>query len=828
MRTRLGPGRGRVVCAAAGAWAASCGAIAQAPSSEAASLRAEEYAARALTRIAVMDVRWPVEPRAEDYRLANAVLGLAQTLTPDDADIARRRVDAAWAAGDTEEFLEQTRRLVRLDPADTVAQLRLISATIGALQTAEERLAAYAGFLGDRGRGLDPSIRSRLALDAALLHRERGDDRGFARLLSEAISLDSTNKDAAALAVTYFADRLENPAERIELTTYLLMADPVDPNVHLRIARELATHGAFEAADRFYANAAVLFGARPGGITEAMEIELRVAQWQTHGPRRVLDDLTRSLRLKREEAAQNLRLLERAQRSTRDVTKPEEVRLSLTFDRIRIMAADAAGDRSMVEDAMTDFERSVLEEIRTLLDPDRRPQGVTNEAAQAAVVQLAGELQLLRFWTDFHVPQARLDIEQLSATEELRRTLVSRLEGWIKLRDGDAPGAIESLSAAAQTQPLARIGVGQAREALGDLDGAAAEYLAIARESPLSIVGAWARSKLRAMGREPVPFTPHAAAAAAAAGAVPAWVDRITTSPSAFLDVQARVVRPSQTAADRTMLRITIRNMSPIPLGLGPDKTICSRFLVSPMTQIGATPQDIGSEPEVLDLDRRLRLDRAEALEVDVWPDPGFSGWITENYGAHTSRTRYRLLQGFVLTQGGIPDRGPLCVSTETGTLVRSGLWSAALNGVDLASRITTASEPALVELIAGARAWTFEASSRLEDPLVVGMILNIGKAVAQRYPALSPASRAMIAANMPHARLVPPLEELDKTVLAEQDPFVLACAIVTRVTTQDDPVLLAAIASPDQRLARLATLYQARLTRNVPTYARLTRQADE
>ena len=54
-----------------------------------------------------------------------------------------------------------------LDPSDTVAQLRLISARIGQFQTAEERLAAYERFTGPEGKGLDPAIRSRLALDAA-------------------------------------------------------------------------------------------------------------------------------------------------------------------------------------------------------------------------------------------------------------------------------------------------------------------------------------------------------------------------------------------------------------------------------------------------------------------------------------------------------------------------------------------------------------------------------------------------------------------------------------------------------------------------------------
>src|SRR5262245_39862630 len=186
----------RTACAGLAAASVLIGPRAHAqPSQPARPAPPEAFIASQLERLALLDLRAVESPSAGDFAITEAILAIAQELAPGDTQIVRRRIEAAWNAGDNDALLDATRRIVELDPDDTVAQLRLITAKIGQVQVAQERLRLYEAFLGPKGEALDPSIRSRLALDAALLQRERGDEPGFVEKLKLAARLDSTNKD---------------------------------------------------------------------------------------------------------------------------------------------------------------------------------------------------------------------------------------------------------------------------------------------------------------------------------------------------------------------------------------------------------------------------------------------------------------------------------------------------------------------------------------------------------------------------------------------------------------------------------------------------------
>ena len=109
----------------------------------------------------------------------------------------------------TSAVLRLTRALlsIKSESDDTVSQLRLIAASIATrnTQNADDRLKVYEQFLSGPGRAqFDESIRSRLCWDAALLLRERGDEKGFVEKLKQSIQLDRTNKEAAALVRDVF------------------------------------------------------------------------------------------------------------------------------------------------------------------------------------------------------------------------------------------------------------------------------------------------------------------------------------------------------------------------------------------------------------------------------------------------------------------------------------------------------------------------------------------------------------------------------------------------------------------------------------------------
>lgn len=253
-----------------------------------------------LARTLLRRSRALVSPTTADYRLTALGLRLARRTAPEDAELLRHEIEAWTAADDAARMIEATRELVRLDTRDTIAQLRLIDTQIGRLNTVEERRAAYDRLLGPAGKGLRAPIRSRLALDAALLAREGGDDERFLELLTESTLLDGTNKNAAALYASVLLQFADTPIERFELIANVLQSDPLDLGAYENAAIELLAHGAYEGALRYLDRMRDLLGrtgqdfmsramlTQPGFYDEARVNDYLICTWQNEGPREVL------------------------------------------------------------------------------------------------------------------------------------------------------------------------------------------------------------------------------------------------------------------------------------------------------------------------------------------------------------------------------------------------------------------------------------------------------------------------------------------------------------------------------------------------------------
>ena len=210
--------------------------------------------------------------------------------------------------------MRATRELIKIDPSDSVAQLRFLSWNASKRQTVQERLAVYDRYLDEAGVEAipDPAVRSRLALDAALLHREQGNEDGFVRHLTMAVSLDSSNKEAASLALAFYQERRDDPVATLELAINLLRADPVDPNLYFGVAAELAKHGEFGQAQRFHDSAQRLI-ATDGVINDqGIAIEAAVLRWHNFGAERVLAEFEQILQFQREQAGLRIKQLEEA------------------------------------------------------------------------------------------------------------------------------------------------------------------------------------------------------------------------------------------------------------------------------------------------------------------------------------------------------------------------------------------------------------------------------------------------------------------------------------------------------------------------------------
>lgn len=839
-----------VIAATGAAWLlalAPARTLAQDGRDRAGTLRAADLAgsaSRAIVRTVLIDTRLRANAASADFRLASIVMGLAQELAPNDEELVRWQISLADAGEDTAALDRHLTRLLELSPRDTVAQYRLISSRIRAVQKIQERLEKYERVLGPGGAALDPSIRSRLALEAAALCRERGDDAGFVAKLKLATGLDATNKEAALAALTYFAEKTKDQMGRLELLANVLYADPADPNVHLEMAREFYAGGDFESAQRFQDNALSVY-TRAGvdratpGLLEELTID-----WPVDGAAQVVTRLNKALDIRRSEARRIIAQLKAEGQSTAAVPAPEDIRLDPSLDRIRILAARTAGDKETADNAFADL-RKRYDEAFVQLKSNAGAEGLDFDPVSASR-SLHLELGLLLFWANQATDMAAQELEAALAEPgtDPSDPDVLEVKGWSLARTDRAAEAISILTPLADERPVACLGLGAAYEQLGQKDEAVAEYARVLRQYPMTIEACWALGRVRELTGAPTPDPAQTKKLRAFAAGVPSLVDDMSREPRKAMSLDAELEAASALPTEPALLRVTLTNTTTVPLGVGPGRTIDSRVLVNPALEVRIETLRAGVLPEVLDLERRIRLMPRESLQVTFWPDPGLTGWIVENHCDQTVRVLWRLLQGFVRGPEGGIDAGPTSLSVSTRSQVRSPLPEAFLSPAELGARLGGASDAELAALVLAARSRLLaiapaenlnekkaEPVSDLSAPPPLSQDRPalkdedqalIAQGAAQRYRNSGPTARMLLLAALPHAGQVPAMKALDDVARAETDPAVACLVLMTRVSDPKDEMLERGAGSGDPRLIAAATLMRERLEAGNPCYAKL------
>lgn len=675
----------------------------------------ETRAAWAVERVALLDLRLAEAPSEPDYRITDLALELAQQLCPARADIVRRRIEANWNAGRTDEAFALTKELIRLDPADTVAQLRLISGTIGRKQTAPERLALYRRFTASNA--VDPSVRSRLATDAALLARETGDAASFRDYLKLAAGLDSTNKDAAILAYSTFNEEHPDDAPgRVELLSNLLMADPLDPMVHLTIAAELGKHGCFEQANRMHALGRGILRKTGGEITQTNEVEALVLEWQVDGPAKVLARINSNLAQQRRSVAEyNASVRDSGIGIGKDVGEADDLRLGADTEKVRLATAIASENVEAAKASLLDMTRSAEYMMSVALDDGKRPLGVTKEEALGQAEAAALDLQFWRVMSNLDIDKVEDALKSFEGAVRDEQVGPDIVRAILRLRQQDAAAALAMLDALMAKLPetklvryTAEYARGQALEQLGRRDDAIASYRTVQRGAPLRPIGAIARFRLEKLvgGRDE--FSPHRKALQKIAEGIPAFVDDMIEHPKSFMAVLGQT--PVKGAfGDDAPLSLSVRNICPIPLAVGSDKPINSRIMLGATLTGRATRLGSLMRPEIVELDQRLRLDSRETLKLDLHPDLGYPGFVLDLTCDSQARYTWKILQGFTPTKTGNFGPGPLSLAAESSPVTKPPLPETKLPVAELASKLASESgEPLFHALMAARqRLWT-------------------------------------------------------------------------------------------------------------------------
>lgn len=783
--------------------------------------RAVRSAAVGVARLALVDLRAIDNPTSADYRVCERLLGAALRLTPDDEDLVRLAIDAAVQGGDRERVIALTRDLLRLRPDDTVAQLRLISAQIDRAQDVRARLALYDNFLGPRGETIDASIRSRLALDAALLLRENGDADGFVDRLRLAVRLDPTNKDAAALAYSFFSQRVDDPQARVETLIALMNADPTDPVYHETLARELALGGAHAASLRYYRNASKISDLLQRRLDLDVIAGRMTQQWLVEGADGVLSEVNSSLSRQRGAAEAARKRAEELGVPLRNLPEPASLRVALDVEVVRLVAANASGDAETEAASLADLGGSVKNLRDQAADPAKRPQGASEERIKADLLFWDRELLGMRLLTGKQTEEAAKQFDDLAAAGPIDDE--PTLRALLLLRQGKIEEADAALKPLAESSVLARIGRGLAAEARSDAAGAAKIYADAWRSAPGGLLGAWARTKAAALGGDIKPSESAARLDAMASG-IPAWIDEMAVNPRRFEVLSASVAPAELNPGEKALLTVRLRNTSPIALGVGPDRTINSRFLMAPSASAPGVDVASVAAPEVINLDRRLRLMPREEMVVTIWAEPGYGGWALEQVSNLPMRVRWRLEQGFRVDAMGASRASGLGLSTETAGVVRLGPSGAEGTLESIIAAIESASADDLVNVVAAVRVRALGVVSGVQAKLTPDEFARLGAALLARYQREGSVGRLVMLTGLPTGRREPGMLVFDRALrpIQETDSDVFVAKLVTRADEPDNAMLDAAAASGDEAVKATGATIRERLKAGARGYSRL------
>jgi hypothetical protein len=773
-----------------------------------------QHAARALARIAIVDLRCNPSPGPADYAVCAELLSAAADLDPTAVDLPRLALAAAQESGDRALTLPLARRVARLDPADTVAQLQLLEARAGMAETAEGKLEVYAKILGPTGDAVDPAVRSRVALQSALLKKQRGDMQGYASDLATSAKLDSSHKAAAQLALEFFNERVDDAGARVELLTNLLLADPLDARTHANLAGEMSAQGAHNASLRFYENADRIL-ARTGerfdtaaSVSKLVQSALASSQLSTaarpQGPQAVLTSLHEGVEGPRREAQaarDNARL---DGRSLDGIPDPAEMRLDLPYERVRLALALALGDSAITQRSFTDLAATIN----------------AIPATDPAHISSRIELAFIRAWLNQQLPEVTAFLTELKAGTGSPES-ITRLEAWLAHRAGDSKAALAMLETM-KDDSLARLVKAQIaidnQDPDDNVQAALMDVIALGPSTPAAL---WAQTVYRQRTGSNPQLGEAAARFQALADGIPKWIDDAAKDPGRFVTVTVSPVRTSLDPADTAFLTVRMRHNLPVPLALGPGEVLDSRFLFSPTVDFGRGNDPLRAVPEVVNLDRRLRLLPREELTSIVWPDAGPGGWAVENALNTVARLRWKIFNGFQMLNNQATVTGFGAV-TEIGPILRANV--ATEDGKALAQQIIDAPGAGLATAVIAAKRYALNIAAGTGSTADMG---RVNQALVDRFNREDRTARILMLAHMPTERQCTPIAPASRAITQAcatiNDPAVLMVLLATRVTDPASPLFAHAASLNDPALTRVAARTKERLTGNLPSYVNLT-----
>lgn len=736
----------------------------------------------------------------------------AVALDPDNAELWQVALQIALLAEDEPTKRRAADRLLKLDPEDERVRLMRLNVALERHQTAEDRTEAYQTLLADNNIArIGAAVASRLALDLALLYQRQGETERFSQWLSKAISWDSSNRAAAAIATGFFRMNVADPVAEAELLINLMIADPTDVTTQVALAQSLLEQGAFAGAIRFYG--LVVRSQEADGRSPANHLisDYAMAVWGNGDAGAALDVL------KRRQAMMEVSYKQLFAREQPDLPPDQADKIINTLNR-DLLAVMAVIHHSLEDEAAAASRDQVLDAYATAIEQAREDLREAQESARSVdsfnntLANLHLERAWLGLWLGADAAAMMEDVEQADGVQPISDMARSRFAGWKALREGDHEAALEQLRPLADQDTSARIGVALALEQQGRNRDAAREFLIAVQSQPGSLIGLWTAQRLERMLGQRMPKSEEATRLERLVATVSVQFDRTVDDPSRAISL--RLIPRKVTFAPHEPLRVDIEitNLSGYPLAIDRNGPIRSQLLILPSIR-SADVASLGNlRPFVIDIGRRLRLAPHQKLTIPLDLRHYQPGDALNNLVVGGGIVRVKTILNFNMTPQGLPVPGLYGQEVEAPLLRVDGFRIGDTWLRESTASMAQAGPDSPVELLTRMAVLGHVIAPRLSfdvEPEQQQLISDARQALAEGFARLDPIAQAFVMATLPQGEgnAIEGIQPILTIAQKSTDRLVQLAYLLFFSSGATDPMIDAALRGDDPVLRRLAEL---------------------
>jgi tetratricopeptide (TPR) repeat protein len=507
-------------------------------------------------------------------------LRAAATSDPSEPRYPRLLADALLQLRDSEGALRVLSDLRQLRPQDQLAQLEVIDLYVGRMETVHDKV----GYLKDlAGRDtVAAEVRSAAASRAAALLLEKGDRDAAVATIDQALALNPMNTSALAMRYRTLPETATT-ADRLGTIFQLLQSNPVQPELIRTVAETFADAGLLKESVTWYDYALRAVARMGQGVPPDLALDFAAQLFLNGQPdqaQRLVDELIAAY--PENYGALTLRMLI-GSRGADDKEVIEKLRVQARNALVNQLAVVRKG--MGVADATT---RPVNEGMLTLPDLGgdvERWQNAKDPQLKDAYLQAVGDLAWFEVFVNERPAEAEALLNHFRKLAGEENLFAARTAGWILLAQGKVDEAKVKLSAAAQNDPLAALGLIRTY-GKDEQEKAKEEAQKLLAAHSGGVIGAILAERLREPGATISPGADAETMRAALAKFPEQWM-RIIDNPSAFYALRGDPMKISFQYGEPILARVSIHNTSEYPITIAPEG------VVQPLVWIEGLPMGI-------------------------------------------------------------------------------------------------------------------------------------------------------------------------------------------------------------------------------------------